>query len=394
MKRRSRYVVTGAVCSALAAFSLLCGCSDPAKPNGTPPAGKPEPEVIAEMGKFAVDAKLDDWTDEDKANGIFIPVAEGQSVNIYAKKVADEGVIIALDVKHHRYVDSSPNMFTNSNFRFSFSNGGEERYFTFAGDSKGISGYKTVSSSDGQIRSTQMECYVKKDLVENFDGDIRFGFRLHMSGCAEDYFWGYSGDWRFDGCDVGECSYFITENGITGALPGEPEVDIDGEEDDRWGSIQPVNSAYNENGVMSVRGFKGADGAYFYFEAVHKENNAHQYWCFNPNFEFRLGKSATQFKTFKAVRYSDSTVLYSSGIGKAAMVTRFDDEASMYYTAIELFVPYEQIGIAAEDKLIVGIAFRADERSVTPWVPVMYEGEATWDMHSLAVAANGWERAR
>ena len=181
-------------------------------------------------------------------------MAEGQSVNIYAKKVANEGVIIALDVKHHRYVDSSPNMFTNSNFRFSFSNGGEERYFTFAGDSKGISGYKTVSSSDGQIRSTQMECYVKKDLVENFDGDIRFGFRLHMSGCAEDYFWGYSGDWRVDGCDVGECSYFITENGITGALPGEPEVDIDGEEDDRWGSIQPVTSAYNENGVMSVRG--------------------------------------------------------------------------------------------------------------------------------------------
>lgn len=394
MKSRSRYVVIGAMCSALAAFSLFCGCSGTpngsGKPNGP---NAPGPEVYSEIGRFTVDAKLDDWSDSDKANKIFIPVAEGQSVNIYAQKVANEGVIIALDVKHHRYVDSSPNIFTNSNFRFSFSDDGEERYLTLAGDSKGISGYKTVSSSDGRIRSTQIECFVKKELVENFDGDIRFGFRLHMSGCAEDYFWGYSGDWRVDGCDVGNCTYFITENGINGAR-SDGTITIDGEEDERWRSIQPVSCVYNENGVMSVRGFKGSDGAYFYFEALHNESNTHQYWCYNPNFEFRLGPSASRYKTYKTVKYSDNTVLYSSGIGEAAMTAYFDAETSMYYTAFEFFVPYDELGITAADKLIAGIAFRADERSITPWVPVMCDGASTWDMNSLAVTTAGWESAR
>lgn len=387
--------------SILCAF-LLAACADPGNAMGTDAGmdgsstpenedGENIPAEVFSVGGYTLDASLADWSEEDRENSLFIPVADGQSAYIYAKKI-EEGVVLGIEATHHRFVTTSEYTLSNSNFQFTFSDNEDVRYVTVTNESKGVSQFAVTSVSDGSIRSTVFELFVKKEEIPSFDSKLRFGFRLHLSGYAEDHFWNYSGDWRIDGCDIGNCTYYISERGITGKLPATDGA-VDGILGAEWDNTEEIVSGYNEYGTISMRGRMEEDGVYLYFTAKHKEWHEHQYWCYNPNFEFRLGASASQFATFRVVKYSNEVTLYSATVGDAVMKMQFDEDSGMYFTVCEVFVPYENIpGGAADLQVVVGASFRADENDVSPWIPYYDNGSSTWDMHCLAITQGGWKR--
>lgn len=361
-----------------ALFALLTGCAAP--------PSKPQDE-LQDTGKFTVDGSLADWTQEDREHGVFLPVQDGQSAHIYAKKI-ESGALVAVEAVHHRFVTGSKETFSNSNFRFAFANG-EERYVTAAGESAGVSDYKISSVSDGTMRTTVFEIFVAKEDISTFDAGLRFGFRLHLSGYQEDYFWGYGGDWRADECDYDDCTYYLTEQGILPKVPLEGRVKVDGNVDEEWESVPVLTSNYNDYGAMQMRAFLSEDGVYFLLSATHKEWDSHQYWCYNPNFELRLGASPAEYATVRVVKYSKELALVSS---TATAAYEIAGEKGAYTSVCELFVPWESIpGGSMERGVRVGASFRADESDISPWVPFYYEGRSSWDMNSLTLTVRGWE---
>ena len=380
---------------------LLAACTDPGNAaddggqdgNGVTDEedGDDLPDEAVTVGGYTLDASLEDWSETDRANGLFIPVADGQHANVYAKKIG-EGVVLAVEAKHHRYVTTSEYTLSNSNLQFAFSDAEETRYVTATNESSGVSDFAVRSVSDGSIRTTVFELFVAKEEIPSFDAQLRFGFRLHLSGYSEDYFWGYGGDWRIDGCDVGNCSYYLSEAGITGRLPAADGA-VDGVLGAEWDGAEEIVSGYNDYGTITMRSRMEEDGVYLYFTALHMEWHEHQYWCYNPNFEFRLGASSSNFATFRVVKYSQDVTLFSSTAGDAVMTMTFDEDLGMYRTVCEVFIPYESIpGGAADSEIVVGASFRADEDDVNPWVPYYDNGSSTWDMRCLAITQGGWKR--
>lgn len=340
-----------------------------------------------------VDAVLDDWTEDDRANHVFIPVQDGQSARIYGK-VVEEGVLLAVEALHFRYVTTSENTFGNSNFRFAF-NQGEERFVNSVTESKGVTSFSAKSAlKKNKLRQTVFEIFVNKEEIENFGKLIPFGFVLRLSGYSEDYFWGYAGDWRLDGCDLANLSLYISEAGIVKPAATDGRIKIDGRADEEhWDKLTAVSSPYHEYGRIEAKSFLGEDGAYFCLTAIHRENNIHQYWCYNPNFEIRIGETLNRASHFRIARYDGRETLASATVGEAEMVSVFDLETKLYTTVCEVFIPYENIrGVdGAKSRAVLAIAFRADEDEPSPFVPLHVNGLSTWNNAVLTVTKQGLE---
>lgn len=343
---------------------------------------------VFKVDGFSIDGNLGEWAEKVKENGVFIPVADGQSANIYAQK-SQSGVFVSGIIKHKRFVKDSGETLVNSHFVFAFDDF-YERYITFNGESFGVTQSAYLTQSDGKIHTTQFEVFVDKKLIDNFDGQTPFGFSVRMSGYPEDYFWGYGAEWHDDDCTEGKRIYTVESSGIMRSATGSTAV-IDGlDTDEKWKSVPCITNAYCGYGEMTAKGFKDGDGIYMYLTAKHKEVNTHQYWCFNPNFEIRLGSSINDFSTLRIVRYSADRVLYSPIISQAVMLTEYDSDVGFYITKCELFVSYKSLGLEADSTVIAGLSFRADERDRNPWNAYFYNGKSTWDMNSLVISDDGW----
>lgn len=374
---------------AFAAALLLCmgavGCGEEQPDVGT----ADDPPVS--VGGFTVDGKIGDWSADKRKARSFIPVQDGQSVNIYARKT-DEGIIVAGEIKHNRFVRDSERTLVNSHVRFSFGDG-VVRYITFVGDSYGVDAFGVDTRSDGKIHTTTFEAFTAKDKIGGFADSIPFGYTVRPSGNAEDYFWGYGADWHEDGCSAGECSLFVTANGIERGGAGSA-IAYDGSADDEfWRDVELISDEYYDYGLVGAKARTDADGVYIYMTAMHREINEHQYWCYNPNFEIRMGKNLREYVTVRLVRYREGEYLYSAIVPKAEMNTYPTESGDYYVSECELFVPYSNIpGVEAGDSVALGLAFRADEGNRQPWHCISYKGVSTWDLNAVAAAAEGWAK--
>ena len=140
---------------------------------------------------------------------------------------------------------------------------------------------------------------------------------------------------------------------------------------------------------FSMKGFLSPEGVFLFLVADHDERNVHQYWCYNPNFEIRLGKSAQSHSRFISVLYNGTESMRSSGID-AFIRIEYMQSLHCYRTVSEIFVPLTEIEMAQEG-VFVGASFRADERKANAWQPFYVNGLSTWNMNVLRLTQAGWE---
>ena len=167
---------------------------------------------------------------------------------------------------------------------------------------------------------------------------------------------------------------------------------INGKADEEvWTNCQKLSSSYNDHGQMTAQVNIGDDGIYLFLSATHKEVNTHQYWCYNPNFEIRIGESLQNYDVIRVVRYNANTTLYTANIGEAMMNSTYDNVLKLYQTDCEIFISYEKIhNYDANNDIAIGISFRADEAEFDPWNAFYINGSSTWDLNKLYIGKEGW----
>jgi len=377
--RRMRFAINTVVSILLACWMNACA---------TPPPAPPAQAGV--YGAYTVDADLSEWSTAVIGQGVFLPVQDGQSAHVSAVKTA-EGVLVGVTASHYRYVTTSQNPLANAQVRFGLGDGEDERYAVATGESQGVTDFSVKSSTNGSIRQTVFEIFVSKDLITDFDQELAFGFVLRFSGYQEDFFWGYGSEWHADRCSVKKRPYLVTGQGLQ-SVQAQEAVTVDGDARETfWQSAPTLTSSY-AGYAFTARGRLGTDGVYLFLTADHDESNLHQYWCYNPNFEIRLGTSPSKYERFIVALYDGEHSLCSAGTD-GVMRTEYMPTLERYRSVAEIFVPFAQIGADADGGVAVGMSFRADERKASAWQPFTQNGRSTWDMNVLRLTASGWEVA-
>ena len=347
-----------------------------------------------------IDGNLSDWTEEEKANCIDLPVEDGHNMKVYAVK-KDDGIYVAYDVEHLALMKSSRDPLINTNASFSF-NDGVKRYVSIDDVSSGVTDYVFVSEKkEGENRRTVFEMFVAKEEIANFDGTVYGGFTWKDLE-VKDYYWGFGGYWSLYDNSDDDASLLITDKGLL--RPGNAHAEnivIDGDpSEDFWsdiGGIQSVETSYNYDGSFDMRAVLKEDGVYIAFTAEHNENADYpRYWCYNTNFEIKLSK-ANSYSHHIVSMYDQTIALSTVSIKEAEMITVYDEEADKYITLAEIFIPYESCVSGASmdsDDLYIGASFRADAASSQAvgamiWTPLSYNGQSTWEMNVLRVTKDG-----
>ena len=347
-----------------------------------------------------IDADLGDWTDEEKANCISLPVEGGHNLTVYAVKKAD-GIYVAYDVTHAIIMKSSRDPRINTNVSFTLGDG-VTRYVSIDDVAEGVTDYAFESQKkEGENRHTVFEIFIAKENVENFDGTVYGGFSFKDQE-VKDFYWGFGGKWSwYDNSDT-NASLLITENGLV--RPGNAaaeEVEFDGDpSEDFWDDIGGkgwIRTEYNYNGYFEMNAVLKDDGVYVAFMAEHTDNaNYPRYWCYNTNFEIKIG-SAGKFSHHIISMYEQTRAITTISIKEGNMITLYDDELEKYMTFAEVFIPYESCvegaSVQSQD-LFIGASFRADAASsqavgAMVWTPLYYGGLDTWGMNVLRVTSEG-----
>lgn len=347
-----------------------------------------------------IDADLSDWTDEEKENCISLPVEGGQNMTVYAVKKTD-GIYIAYDILHSIIMKSSRDPLINTNVSFSL-NDGVFRYVSIDDICSGVTDYSFVSEKkEGEKRHTVFEIFVSKEEVEGFSEDIYGGFSFKDQEVI-DYYWGFGSTWNWYDNSNNNASLMITEQGLLrpGEAPAEGVV-FDGDpSEDFWediGGEGNITTSYNYDGYFAMQAVLKEDGVYIAFTAEHNDNaNYPRYWCYNTNFEIKIG-SAQAYSHHIIAMYEQTQTLSTVSVKEAKMITVFDDEIEKYVTLAEIFIPYESCieGASMESEdLYIGASFRADAASsqavgAMVWTPLYFNGKDTWEMNALRVTAQG-----
>lgn len=334
-----------------------------------------------------IDASLDDWTDEDKANPYIIPGADGQLITIYATKDA-HGVNLFYDALHKEHKTEEGQWFMNTNAEFYLGSASTQYYVSADGQkSLGDGVARIATENEDGMYHTRFEIFVPYASIPGYNADsptipARFCWKV---GGALGNLWETGDWWRTDGNNETDRGSLITDHGFLGAT----KRTIDGDESDwtdavwtdsgrsRWAATLESDGLYaiiklTQNKISNNRAF---------FSGADAEGNPNRLWWLNQNIEIQGSEN------MRAAR-----IVYLNG---QTYHTTFVNEAKAKYTAgteggddvlvFEFFVARENlIGVSEDSETIKanigGQLFADDTSRDNTWQMYLTNGEiyAAW----------------
>jgi lysophospholipase L1-like esterase len=331
---------------------------------------------IGEQSEITLNGDLSDWTAQQLSNPIIIPASNGRSVKIYANK-SNDGVYIAYDVFHSKYVTNAAEWFNNTNIEFRLGDGGQRaacaswqsRWEDGGSRDIGDAFFNSIQLAT-DLYHTIVEIFIPYVMIDGYDANsdyIPAGFAWKTPTETGNVWDNNSDYWFSPEADPNMRNIQITENGLNYSA----DLAIDGDSSDWNSSILATEKTIATTATTTIKGvgFKGTDGVYLLITINAPElrlNYNSLNWWENTNFELKVGPEESYGKLI----FFNNDLCFSGRIGSAAYSIEGDNQTG-YILKIEVFIPYENIAGTTASSESVNVKLGC---VVTSWITTSW-----WD---------------
>ena len=327
-----------------------------------------------------IDGSLDEWREtKNEENSLSIVGTEsyaGKSAYFYASLQAD-GLYVAAEVNHKKYIDNDPTWWCNSNLEFFIGDGNAQGWIAASGSLQLTTEYNWNTTGDAENGYyTIVEGLIPTaNLPEGsvVAGEIRVGFAWKTNGdeCnngeanggAGDAYWVPKGTWP-NNADKG----YVTKDGIfrksqvAFELSDFKTVTLDGDLSD-WEGINGVTlTGTGDYSYKNVTWYarRTSEGMFIAAKAHHDVYvNDNPTWWQNTNLEFWVNGDHQ--------KYISANGNAAGGVYGTHTSRELDGEGALYETTFEAVIPnaYLEALLDADGNVAVGFAWKTPGDTIT-----------------------------